>query len=240
MFDDLLSDLTKNILDHDGKKLIVPNEFSECVSKTGNCKVHSWLWNVPKFRRWRVTRLDAGDNLQVLNSVAYPQYQFDMPILGVDLLWFGKKQKLVSILDFQPLMQDQEYFDRYFKELKQLKKCFKEFNSDIKSNIYDPSKYFSPWALVCKGGNYEVKNILPKVFNSFLNNYWDNLHLNQDKYTKINSKEVKLLHIEYDKYSAEKDPAHGLFSGFFGKEWSDKYMKEFLFPLSLEDSNSAF
>ena len=29
MFDDLLSELNKNILDHGGKKLIVPDEFSE-------------------------------------------------------------------------------------------------------------------------------------------------------------------------------------------------------------------
>ena len=54
----------------------------------------------------------------------------------------------------------------------------------------------------------------------------------------IKSQEVSLLHIDYDKYSAEKDPAHGLFSGFFGKEWSDKYMKEFLFTLSLKNINS--
>jgi len=56
----------------------------------------------------------------------------------------------------------------------------------------------------------------------------------------IKSQDVSLLHIDYNKYSAEKDPAHGLFSGFFGKEWSEKYMKEFLFPLSLENINSSF
>jgi len=33
MFDDLLNELTKNILEHGGKKLIVPNEFCERVSK---------------------------------------------------------------------------------------------------------------------------------------------------------------------------------------------------------------
>jgi len=128
MFDDLLNELTKNILEHGGKKLIVPNEFSERVSNNGNYKLNSWLWDVPEFRRWRVTRLDAGDRLQVLNSVAYPNEKNDMPILGIDLLWFEKKQKLVAILDFQPLVQDKEYFDRYFDGLKSLKKCFKEFN----------------------------------------------------------------------------------------------------------------
>ncbi len=240
MFDDLLSELKKNIVDHGGKTLIVPNDFSEFVSTKGNCKINSWLWDVPGFRRWRVTRLNAGDRLQVLNSVAYPNYQVDVPIMGIDLLWFEKKQKLVAILDFQPLVQDQAYFDRYFDGLKQLKDCFNEFNSDIKSNIYDPSKYFSPWTLFCKGGCYEAKNILPKVFSSFIKYYWKNLTLHKDNYIKIESEKVKLLHIEYDKYSAEKDPAHGLFTNFFGKEWSDKYLKEFLFPLSLENSNSLF
>jgi len=238
MFDNLLSELKENILYHGGKQLVVPNEFCECIAEAGNCKVNSWLWDVPEFRRWRVTRLDAGDRLQVLNSVAYPQYQSDMPIMGIDLLWFGKKQKLVAILDFQPLVQDQEYFDRYFDGLKRLKKCFTEFDSDIKSNIYDPNKYFSPWALFCKGGIYEAENILPKVFSSFLRCYWEKFNLFKDNQKKIESEEVRLLHIDYDKYSAEKDPAHGLFSGFFGKEWSDKYMKEFLFPLNLEDINS--
>ena len=182
--------------------------------------------------------MDAGDRLQVLNSVAYPNEQNDMPIMGIDLLWFEKKQKLVAILDFQPLVQDKEYLDRYFDGLKSLKKCFSEFNSDMKSNIYDPTKYFSPWALFCKGGNFEAENILPKIFSSFLKCYWKNLDLSKANENHIESQEVSLLHIDYDKYSAEKDPAHGLFSGFFGKEWSEKYMKEFLFPLSLENINS--
>ena len=92
MFDDLLNELTKNILEHGGKKLIVPDEFCERVSSKGNYKLNSWLWDVPGFRRWRVTRLDAGDRLQVLNSVAYPHDQSDMPIMGIDLLWFEKKE----------------------------------------------------------------------------------------------------------------------------------------------------
>ena len=74
----------------------------------------------------------------------------------------------------------------------------------------------------------------------FLKYYWLNLDLSKDNENYITSQQVSLLHIDYDKYSAEKDPAHALFSGFFGKEWSEKYLKEFLFPLSLENINSAF
>ena len=46
MFNDLLSELTKNILEHGGKKLILPDEFCERVSIKGNHKLNSWLWAV--------------------------------------------------------------------------------------------------------------------------------------------------------------------------------------------------
>jgi len=44
--------------------------------------------------------------------------------------------------------------------------------------------------------------------------------------------EVKRLQIEYDQYSSERDPAHNLFKSYFGKEWSDRFLREFLFPAS--------
>ena len=45
---------------------------------------------------------------------------------------------------------------------------------------------------------------------------------------------------EYDQYSADRDPAHGLFSSYFGSEWSQKFLYEFLFedacPLAVSSS----
>ena len=66
--------------------------------------------------------MDSGKKLQVLNTVAYPDYINDYPILGIDILSFGIKKKLVAVLDYQPLIQNEDYFMRYFTELK-LKSC---------------------------------------------------------------------------------------------------------------------
>ena len=110
-------------------------------------------------------------------------------------------------------------------------------------HMYDPQKEFrSVWIFHVSSVLRITKQekVLPQVFSSFLQCYWLNLDLSKANQNKIKPEEVRLLHIDYDKYSAEKDPAHGLFSGYFGKEWSDQYMKEFLFPLSVEDSNSLF
>jgi hypothetical protein len=45
---------------------------------------------------------------QVFNSVWYPHEDLDLPILGIDLLLFGG-HKILAIVDFQPLEQDEDY-----------------------------------------------------------------------------------------------------------------------------------
>ena len=232
MFDPFLQQLHRSLQHHGGQEIDVPIRWGECISKDGNSKIKSWLWKVPGFRRWRVTRLNAGHNLQVLNSVAYPSFKNDHPILGIDLLWFGKNKKLVAVLDFQPLIQEMNYFERYFYGLKALKNKFPDFNNDKNIKIYDPQKYFSPWVLFCKGGLEEAENLLPIVFNSFLLSYWELHEKSNELSSVLTPDKVRSLHISYDKYGLEKDPAHGLFSGFFGKDWSDAFLKQFLFNLS--------
>ncbi len=232
MFDPLLEELNTSLQVHGGEQSDLPDIFKEQISKNGKSVIKSWLWSVPGFRRWRVTRLDAGNHLQVLNSVAYPTFNHDQPILGIDLLWFGMKKKLVAVLDFQPLIQDQTYFDKYFNGLKLIKKSYPEFNADKNIDLYDPKKYFSPWVLFCKGGLEQAEDILPKVFTSFLTSYLSLYDAKKSTNSILGSKEVELLQAAYDKYSAERDPAHGLFSGFFGRNWSEKFLQDFLFPLS--------
>ena len=112
MFDSFLNQLHQGIQERGGQPASVPEGLQHCQSSKSGGEIESWLWSVPGFRRWRVTRLDAGDSLQVLNSVAYPEHGLDHPLMGVDLLWFGARQKLVAVLDFQPLIQDKEYLER--------------------------------------------------------------------------------------------------------------------------------
>ena len=42
---------------------------------------------------------------------------------------------------------------------------------------------------------------------------------------------VMHLHQEYDQYSAEKDPAVGLFMSYWGRPWAEKFTHKFLFSL---------
>jgi len=232
MFDPFLHQLTEGIKARGGINIDVPEGLDVNHSAKGTSTIRSWLWNVPGFRRWRVTRLDAGEQLQVLNSVAYPNYELDHPLMGVDLLWFGARKKLVAVLDFQPLIQDDSYLDRYFDGLKELNEQYPDLNGEETMRSFDPNQYFSSWLLFCRGGAEQAETSLPPAFSSFLNAYWklhDDASMNP---STIAPDEVKQLQEQYDVYSAERDPAHGLFTSHFGKEWSDRFLHEFLFPSS--------
>ncbi|WP_320673837.1 15,16-dihydrobiliverdin:ferredoxin oxidoreductase [Prochlorococcus sp. MIT 1341] len=238
MFDTMLEELNTGILFRGGELIELPNDIQTCNSNKGDGFIRNWLWNVPGFRRWRVTKLTAGEKLEVLNTVAYPNYDNDQPILGVDLLWFGVTRKLVAVLDFQPLVQDQEYFSRHYKGLISLNSKFPELRKNENMHSFDPEQYFSPWLLFCRGGLEEANNSLPKAFSSFLTCYWDLSKEMVDKSSRLSSQEVRKLQTHYDIYSSERDPAHGLFTSYFGKAWTDKFVHTFLFPDSNNDDSS--
>ncbi len=232
MFDPFLEELQTGIQARGGISVEIPAGLEHNQSQKGSSTIQSWLWQVPGFRRWRVTRLDAGDSLQVLNSVAYPDFDLDHPLMGVDLLWFGARQKLVAVLDFQPLVQDKDYLDRHFDGLKDLNARFPDLNGEETMRSFDPNQYFSSWLLFCRGGSEEADRSLPKAFSAFLKAYWG-LHDEASKEpSSISPGDVERLQNAYDVYSAERDPAHGLFTSHFGKEWSDRFLHEFLFPAS--------
>ncbi len=240
MFDPFLVELNKGIQDHGGYAVDIPSGLAKCSSTKGNALITSWLWKVSGFRRWRVTRLEAGEKLQVLNSVAYPEYSNDHPLLGIDLLWFGKTGKLVAVLDFQPLVQDADYLDRHFQGLKSVHSRFSEFCGDKKMHSFDPNKYFSPWMLFFRGEEQQAIESLPFAFSEFLSCYWSLHELSCQSPSNVSEEEVKRLQIDYDIYSAQRDPAHGLFKSYFGKVWTDRFLTEFLFPESFRKNDLTF
>ena len=45
------------------------------------------------------------------------------------------------------------------------------------------------------------------------------------------SKKILIGQKKYMRYRAEKDPARGMLRGFFGNEWTERYINNILFDL---------
>ena len=236
MFESLLDFLKTNIIELDGQEIEIANEFKEHHNKDSKYIIKNWLFSSPQFRKWRITKLDGGEKLQVFNTVAYPNFDSELPILGADILWFGTSQKLLAILDYQPLIQQSEYLQEYCSSLDLIKKKYSAFDNTKMKNIYDSKKYFSPWVIICRGDKLNLDRDLNNLFFEFVIDY---LKINKLNYLNkfLSLEEIKINQIKYDKYSFEKDPADKLFKTFFGDIWTKNFINNFLFTLNREPIN---
>ncbi|MGK7909906.1 MAG: 15,16-dihydrobiliverdin:ferredoxin oxidoreductase [Synechococcus sp.] len=242
MYELFLKHLEKSIFDRfDLSPRAIPAGLEHNSSDRGkhSASIQSWCYQCPELRKIRYTYIDAGVAAQVFNSVIYPSHQYDIPLLGVDFLSFGKK-KILVVLDCQPLFQDDAYLNKYIEPLKTLKDKYSDLAQDLEMKFYDANQYFSKYLLFAKTDAETVSTRVFDAFKDYLDFYWDLLEHAETLTDPSDIQRVVKAQKDYDQYSAERDPAHGLFSSYFGGDWANQFLYEFLFedaqPLAVAHS----
>ena len=221
---------------------LIPTGLESRVSDRGRnpATIKSWCYQCPEFRKIRYTYIDAGASAQVFNSVIYPSHHYELPLLGIDFLSFGKVKNLI-VMDFQPLFQDQAYLTKYIHPLQALHNQYPDLAQNLEMKFYDANQYFSKYLLFAKTDAETVKTRVFDAFKDYLNLYWRMLESAEILSDPEDIQRIAKAQKDYDQYSAERDPASGLFSSYFGHEWSEKFLYEFLFeearPLAVEAVN---
>lgn len=221
---------------------LIPTGLESRVSDRGRnpATIRSWCYQCPEFRKIRYTYIDAGASAQVLNSVIYPSHHYELPLLGIDFLSFGKVKNLI-VMDFQPLFQDQAYLAKYIHPLKALHDQYPDLAQNLEMKFYDANQYFSKYLLFAKTDAETVRTQVFEAFKDYLNLYWRMVESAEILSDPEDIQRIVKAQKDYDQYSAERDPASGLFSSYFGHEWSEKFLYEFLFedarPLAVEALN---
>ncbi len=99
--------------------------------------------------------------------------------------------------------------------------------------FYDANQYFSPYLLFAKTDAETVINRLFPAYQEYIQLYWQLLEKAEPKTDPTNIERITKAQKDYDQYSAERDPASGLFSSYFGHEWSEEFVHNFLFEDSV-------
>eukprot|EP00186_Timspurckia_oligopyrenoides_P003464 CAMPEP_0182445036 /NCGR_PEP_ID=MMETSP1172-20130603/3295_1 /TAXON_ID=708627 /ORGANISM="Timspurckia oligopyrenoides, Strain CCMP3278" /LENGTH=281 /DNA_ID=CAMNT_0024640731 /DNA_START=242 /DNA_END=1087 /DNA_ORIENTATION=- len=204
-------------------------------SSTGKKKarIESWCYCSPEFRKIRSTYIDAGISAQVWNSVWYPDPKYDLPLLGIDFLSFGK-EKLICILDFQPLSQDPEYLEKYIDPVAAIKSKYPMLDGKMSARFYDENQFFSRQMAFIRSDNDEfvMRDLFP-AFKEYLAHYISMIK----EATPSTDPDVIAANLQrqkdYDQYSAERDPAVNLFGFYFGHDWAERFTHDFLFEYSV-------
>mmetsp|Transcript_3836 Transcript_3836/g.4385 ORF Transcript_3836/g.4385 Transcript_3836/m.4385 type:complete len:397 (+) Transcript_3836:161-1351(+) len=206
-------------------------DFGYMDNESKKARIVNQCFTSDEYRKIRMTYYDAGDNTQVFNSVWYPDPKYNLPVLGIDLLAFNRK-KYLAIVDFQPLHTNEEdHATTYEHRLKPIKNHYESLKGRMSSKFYDEAQFFSQQMLFAR---FEDENVVSKELFPAFQRYvkFHNKLIKETKPDEEGREFVLERQTAYDTYSAERDPATGLFAAMFGKEWADDFVFDFLFSLS--------
>ena len=210
----------------------VDERFVYSSSSIKPARIGNILFSNKNFRKVRLTYFDAGDAVQVFNSLWYPSYEYDIPLFGVDLISLNKN-RVLSVVDYQPLHPTKEYSEKYIDHMKPIRDKYIDLQGQLSGKIYDDTSFFSSQMLFGRFGDEDkLESVVLPAYTEYLHGYLDlmNNAIPDKSIDSINRVEQRQQ--AYDKYSAIKDPAVGLFDAYFGKEWSQAFVHDYLFTLS--------
>lgn len=214
----------------------IPAGFERKESITGKGKKEqlvvttSHAFKSSKLRQIRAAHVQGGDALQVLNFVIFPQLNYDLPFFGADLVTLPGGHLIA--LDMQPLFHDAAYQQQYSDPILPI---FNNYQKELPwgGDFPDEAKpFFSPAFLWTRPKETEaVETHVFAAFKDYLQAYLNFVEEAQPITDSKRLSEILQAQRNYINYRAEKDPARGMFTRFYGEEWTEEYIHGFLFDL---------
>ena len=194
----------------------------------------TWACKSEKFRQVRAACVSAGASASVLNFVINPLPRYDLPFFGGDLVTLPSGHLLA--LDLQPADKSDEKHTKHVWE--RLIPIFDRWRAELPDGgpIPDEAKpFFSPgflWTRLPLGdeGDKLITSVVRPAFNDYLNLYID-LAAAATPVSDQRRDHLLAGQRRYTDYRAEKDPARGMLTRFYGSEWTEAYIHKVLFDL---------
>lgn len=215
----------------------IPEGFETKSAVTGKGKretivtTTSYAYASSKLRQIRAAHVQGGSALQVLNFVIFPRLNYDLPFFGADLVTLPGGHLIA--LDMQPLFRDDPSYQHKYTEpilpIFEKHRANLEWGGDFPE---DAQAFFSPAFLWTRpSADATVESHVFDAFKDYLNAYLDFVEQAELVRDSTQLSAIEQAQLRYIRYRAEKDPARGMFTRFYGPEWTEEYIHGFLFDL---------
>ena len=235
-----LDDVIEGVSILNPKPYPVSPEFlfkEECIAfKNTNLKAQAstWACSTQKIRQARAACIEAGQAASVLNLVMNPFSTFELPFFGADFVTLPSGHLLA--LDLQPaLKNDTLHTQKVWSRLLPIHQRWKDLLPDGGNIPKEAEPFFSPgflWARIPLGDEADeiISSTLRSAFKEYLQLY---IQLVQEAKPVSEERSLKILSGQkaYINYRRNKDPARGMLSRFFGKNWTEQYIRKTLVDL---------
>jgi phycoerythrobilin:ferredoxin oxidoreductase len=191
----------------------------------------SYAFQSAKLRQIRAAHVQGGQSLQVLNFVIFPHLNYDLPFFGADLVTLPGGHLIA--LDMQPLFRDEPaYQAKYTQPILPIFSAHQQhlpWGGDFPE---EARPFFSPAFLWTRPTETSiVENRVFAAFKDYLQAYLDFVDQAVAVADSATLQAIEQSQRRYLRYRAEKDPARGMFTRFYGPEWTEEYIHGFLFDL---------
>ncbi|MEL6136056.1 MAG: phycoerythrobilin:ferredoxin oxidoreductase [Cyanobacteria bacterium J06628_6] len=215
----------------------IPEGFETRSATTGKGKrevtvtTDSYAFQSPKLRQIRAAHVQGGDSLQVLNFVIFPRLSYDLPFFGGDLVTLPGGH-LIAI-DMQPLFRDDpDYQRRYTAPILPMFERYQAYLPWGGDFPEEAQPFFSPAFLWTRPSETDaVKTHVFRAFNDYLSAYIDFVGQAEPVTDPDRLAAIQAAQLSYIRYRAEKDPARGMLTRYYGPDWTEEYIHGFLFDL---------
>ena len=215
-------------------RFLLKEDQTGSKSKPVTVTTATWACKTDKFRQVRAACVSGGTAASVLNFVINPLARFDLPFFGGDLVTLPSGHLLA--LDLQPADKSDDAHTRPVWD--RLLPIFERWRSRLPDGGPIPEEaqpYFSPgflWTRLPLGeeGDELIATVVRPAFQEYLKLY---LELASEAQPVSDNRRDSLLagQRRYTDYRAEKDPARGMLTRFYGSEWTEDYIHTVLFDL---------
>lgn len=215
----------------------IPDGFERKSATVGKGKhqeevlTTSYAYQAPKLRQIRAAHVQGGSSLQVLNFVIFPQLHYDLPFFGADLVTLPGGHLIA--LDMQPLFRDDpSYQAKYTQPILPIFQSYQPYLPWGGDFPEEAQSFFSPAFLWTRPAQTEVvETHVFAAFKAYLGAYLDFVDRAEPITDPQALRQIEQAQLRYLRYRAEKDPARGMFTRFYGPEWTEEYIHGFLFDL---------
>ena len=167
----------------------------------------------------------------MLNFVIFPHPTYDLPFFGADLVTLPGGH-LIAI-DMQPLFRDEPAYRAKYAD--PVMPTFHRHQQHLPWGGDFPEEaqqFFSPAFIWTRPSETEtVETQVFDCFEDYLNLYIDFVEQAEEIDDPAELDRIMQSQLAYLRYRAEKDPARGMLTRFYGPEWTEEYIHGFLFDL---------
>ena len=208
-------------------QIISQKETSRIITSTWACKMD-------KIRQVRMACIKGSKSISVMNLVISPFNNYDLPFFGADFVTLPNGHLLA--LDLQPaLKNDRIHTQDVWSRLIPLHSKWQSLLPSGGDIPTEAKSFFSPgflWTRLPLNAESDkiIMDILMPAFREYLLLY---IELMKNAEEVSEQRALKILEGQkcYMQYRSQKDPARGMLSRFYGKEWTEEYIQKVLFNL---------